>query len=132
MAMRMVGLVPTWQPGVKEQYEHPEFQNEVFALGRDLSAQCVPAYGRVGRTGDGDGQAVVLFGHELGTPAPTTRPIGEWKYSLCPGRLRGVRPYKRRQRTMGTRECQPDRGERSDSCKTTGTLWGDIIHRSTT
>lgn len=80
-----VGYVPTLQPGVKEQNEHPKFQNEVFALGGDLSAQCVPSYRCIDRTGDGDGQNIVLVGHKLCTPATTTCPIGKWKHSLCPG-----------------------------------------------
>lgn len=73
--------MPTLQPGVKEQYERPKFYSTFV----DLNVQRVPPYGCVGRTEDGDGQSVVLLGHELCTPAATTCPIREWKYSLCFG-----------------------------------------------
>lgn len=87
MARRVAGWMPTLHPGVKEQYERPKFLNEVIALGGDLGAQRVPSDGRIGRTRDGDGQNIVLVGHELCAPATTTYPTGERKHSLCPGRL---------------------------------------------
>lgn len=79
--------MPTLQPGVKEQYECSKFRSGVIALRGDLNAQRVSSYGCIGRTEDGDAQNIVVVAQKLCTPASATYPVGEWKHSLCLGRL---------------------------------------------